>query len=95
MCAYTGFGTQTKKYPNSIKNRYKKLQEMCLDVLGQKFNLSAWYKKGSTIDLIVVRIYDSDRFNRRFLIGDRIYDFDRRSFGCHKTHIVKVYPNNP
>ena len=53
MCAYTGFGTQTKKYPNSIKNRYKKLQEMCLDVLGQKFNLSAWYKKGSTIDLIV------------------------------------------
>ena len=41
MCAYTGFGTQTKKYPNSIKSRYKKLQEMCLDVLGQKFNLSA------------------------------------------------------
>ena len=60
--AYTGFGTQTKKYPNSIKNRYKKLQELCLDVLGQKFNLSARYKKGSTIDLISVRIYDSDRF---------------------------------
>ena len=35
---YTGFGSQTNKYPNSIKKWYKKHQEMCLDVLGQTFN---------------------------------------------------------
>ena len=32
---YTGFGSQTNKYPNSIKKWYKKHQEMCLDGLGQ------------------------------------------------------------
>ena len=32
---YTGLGSQTNKYPNSIKKWYKKHQEMCLDGLGQ------------------------------------------------------------
>ena len=43
---YTGFGTQTKKYPNSIKNWYKKYREMCLDVPGQTFNLSTRNREG-------------------------------------------------
>ena len=38
-CGYTSFGTQTNKYPNTIEKWYKKYQEMCLDVLGQTFNL--------------------------------------------------------